>query len=453
MEPTLAERLSNFIAGEHLAAPGDRILLTVSGGSDSMTLADLFSQCSFEYGVAHCNFQLRGEDSLRDEAFVRNYCEQAGIPFYGIRFDTTAYAAQKHLSIQEAARELRYGWFEEVRVREGYAWIATAHHRTDHVETLLLNFCKGSGIHGLHGIPVRNGRIIRPMLFVSKKEVWQYIAERQIAYVEDVSNQSLKYKRNFLRHRVIPLLEEGFPGIESRLAASIARFREVEALYEQAIAGYRKDLITRKENECWIPIAKLKKVQPLATVVYELFRQWDFSPDQCTQIISIMDGPAGKTVRSSTHQLIRDRVWFIIAPVDSPGQTHRVIDIKDPVVTLREGTLRLKRRGPDRYVLRPDPMVAALDASELRSPVILRRWKQGDYFYPLGMHKKKKLSRFFIDEKVPVHRKEQLWVLVSGERIAWIVGMRIDDRFKITPATTSIVECTFSPAESVRSGV
>lgn len=445
MEPTLVERLTDFIKTERLAASGDRILLTVSGGSDSMMMADLFSQTPFRFGIAHCNFQLRGEDSFRDEAFVRSYCERTSVPWHGIRFDTTSYAAERHLSIQQAARELRYHWFEALRVQQGYDRIATAHHLSDHIETLLLNFCKGSGIHGLHGIPVRNGKIIRPMLFVSKKEVWQYVAQRKIAYVEDISNQSVKYKRNFLRHRVIPLLDEAFPGIESRLGASIDRFREAEQLYEQAVAGYRKDLITWKGNEAWIPVAKLKKVRPLATVAYELFSQWDFSREQCTQIISILDSPSGKTITSATHRLIRDRLWLIIASSAAPEQTHRVIDMKDPVITLPEGTLRLKPREVPGYRFSADPLVAALDASELEAPLILRRWQQGDYFYPLGMRKKQKLSRLFINEKVPLHKKEQLWVLVSGQRIAWVLGMRIDDRFKVTSSTRSIMEFTFSP--------
>jgi len=446
MASTVLQQMKDFIARERLAGPEDRILLAVSGGSDSMTLADLFGQAGLQFAVAHCNFQLRGEDSLRDENFVREYCRRAAVPCYVIRFDTAAYAREHRLSIQESARTLRYEWFEHLRCQEGYDLIATAHHRTDHVETLLLNFFKGSGIHGLHGILAKNGRIIRPMLFLSKTEVWQYVEARGIAYVDDVSNDSLKYKRNFLRHRVVPLLEEGFPGVEDRLAASIARYREAGELYDQAVAGYKKQLLTLKGDEAWIPVAALKQVRPLATVTYEVLRPWGFSALQCIQVVSMLEGPVGKTVASSTHRLIRDRAWLIITPLDTPRQTYRVIEAGESSVVVPEGTLTLGEADAAGYCLPSDPSVAAVDARELETPLVLRRWKQGDYFYPLGMRKKKKLSRFFIDEKVPLHRKQQLWVLVSGERVVWIVGMRLDDRFKVTPATRRIVEFAFAAA-------
>ena len=446
MTSNVLQQMREFIALQGLADPGDRILAAVSGGSDSMTLADLFGQAGLPFAVAHCNFQLRGEDSLRDENFVRDYCRQAGVPCFVTRFDTADYAREHRLSIQEAARTLRYEWFEEVRSREGYDLVATAHHRTDHVETLLLNFFKGSGIHGLHGIPAKNGHIIRPLLFLSKSEVWQYVKARGIAYVDDVSNDSLKYKRNFLRHRVVPLLEEGFPGIEDRLAASIARYREAGELYDQAVAGYKKQLVTHKGDEARIPVAALKQVRPLATVTYEVLRPWGFSALQCSQVISMLEGPAGKTVASSTHRLIRDRAWLIVVPLDAPRQSCQMIEAGDTSAVVAEGTLTIREVPAEGYILPTDPMVAAVDARELDTPLMLRRWKQGDYFYPLGMRKKKKLSRFFIDGKVPLHKKQQLWVLVSGERVVWVVGMRLDDRFKVTASTLRIVEFTFSAA-------
>lgn len=445
METPLLERFINFINSEHLAKAGDRILLTVSGGSDSMMLADLFSQTSFAFGIAHCNFQLRGEDSIRDETFVSAYCEKQHIPFYCTRFDTAVYAAEQRVSIQEAARTLRYEWFEQVRTREGYSAIATAHHLNDHIETLLLNFCKGSGIRGLHGIPVKNGRVIRPMRFIPKKEVLEYIAKHHLSYVEDSSNQSDKYTRNFLRHQVIPLLDKAFPGIEQRLEQSIHRFGEAEQLYDQAIAGYQKDLIFRQGAEYRIPILKLKKVQPLVTVVYELFRQWNFTADQSRQIVSMLEGPPGKIITSASHQMIRDRTWLIIAPLGTLDLSQFLITEGVHRLVLPEGTLQFKEIPRHSYNISPDPHVAALDASQISYPLTLRRWEQGDYFYPLGLRKKKKLSRFFIDQKLPLHEKQKVWVLLSGQRIVWIAGMRIDDRFKVTASTTTVLEIKYLP--------
>lgn len=448
MEPTLPERLKTFIAQHRLAGVEDRLLVAVSGGSDSMVLVDLLSRAGFTFAIAHCNFQLRGEDSLRDEAFVTAYCRERDIPLHLIRFDTRTEAREAQLSIQEIARKLRYQWFEQIREQHGYAAIATAHHLNDSVETLLLNFCKGSGIRGLHGIPVRNGKIIRPLLFCPKEAIWQYIRTGGIRYVEDSSNASVKYTRNFLRHRVLPLLEEEFPGIVNRLGQNIVRFGEAEQLYEESIARYRDDLVEMRGKEAWIPIGKLQKVRPLSTIAYEVFRQWGFSADQSSQIILLAAGPAGKSLSSATHRLIRDRAWFIVVPLDTPDVTRRLVNASDRTVELPEGTLHLSTHQSSSYTAGERARTIALDASLLQWPLMLRRWRQGDYFYPLGMRKKKKLSRFFIDQKVPLHEKQKIWVLVSGERIAGIVGMRVDDRFKITAATTTVLALEFRPEKA-----
>lgn len=445
METDVLSRFSSFL--EPLAPRGDRVLLTVSGGQDSMTMADLFLRAGIAVGIAHCNFGLRGADSLRDEAFVRAYAERAGVPCYVRGFDTRAYAEREGLSIQVAARDLRYGWFEEIRRAEGFDWIATAHHLNDHTETLLHHLFKGTGIRGLRGIPVKNGRIIRPLLFLTKEEILRYIAERGIIFVEDDSNQSLKYTRNFLRHRVIPLLEEAYPGLVRRLEGDIRRFEEAGLLYEQAVALHKKALLEPRGPEIWIPIRKLKKVSPLETITYELFREWGFRPEACPQIVSLLDGPPGKTVVSSTHRVIRDRTWLIVTPLEEPDPSILLIPPGTRRVVLEGAVLHLREVPREGYLIPGSPGIAAVDAALIHYPLAWRHWKQGDYFYPLGLGKKKKISRFFIDRKVPLHEKQKAWILLSGEHVVWVAGMRIDHRFRITPATTTVLELALERGE------
>lgn len=441
MEATTA-RFLTFIRDHHLCTRDDRVLVAVSGGSDSMTLVDLFLEAGFRIGVAHCNFTLRDADSDADEAFVRTFCQGKGLPFSTVRFDTRAFAHSRGMSVEEAARVLRYEWFEEIRRTEGYVFVATAHHADDNIETLLFNFFRGTGIHGLHGIPVKQGRIIRPMLFLSKKEVSAYVDRKQIAFVQDATNLSEAFTRNLLRLRVIPLLGEAFPALRKRLLGNIARFSEAEQLYGQAVGFHRKKLVEIRGEEAFIPILKLKKTVPLLTVTYEIFREWGFSFEQCRQITALLESGPGREMRSESHRLIRDRKWLIVSPVQAGEVTGLLLEKGRSPVEVADLTLSLKTLAAPPARLPGDSDIALLDARHIRYPLLLRRWRQGDYFYPLGLGKKKKLSRFFIDRKIPLHEKEKIWVLESDKRILWVVGMRIDDRFKVGPSTAEVLQVT-----------
>lgn len=440
MTDNIITRFLNYIKEKQLTQKGDKLLLAVSGGSDSMVLSDLFYRTGFSFGIAHCNFKLREKDAERDEAFTEKYASEIQVPFHVIRFDTKAYAAERGLSIEEAARELRYNWFEEIRKQYGYTFVATAHHQNDNVETLLLNFFKGTGIRGLHGIPPKNGRVIRPMLFMSKEEVKSYIHAHHITYVEDVTNASTVYTRNYLRHHIIPELEKRFPDLINQMNGNIQRFSEAEELYRQAVEAHRKKLIERNGTELFIPILKLKKSRPLNTVAYEIFKDYNFSYKQSQQILALMDKEPGRMVYSATHQLLRDRKWFILSPVSSGKKTQVMIEENNRSITVENIRLTLTKVGAHGFVITPDASVAALDADKITFPLQLRKWKPGDYFYPLGMRKKKKLSRFFIDLKLSLFEKEKIWVLLSGPRILWVVGLRIDDRFKVTKKTQRILK-------------
>lgn len=408
-----------------------------------MMMCDLFLNNGYDIGIAHCNFQLRGTDSDSDEEFVRQYAKERNVPYYVARFDTRDYAAEQKVSIEEAARALRYPWFEQIREENDFDFIATAHHLNDHIETLLLNFFKGTGIHGLHGIPVKRGRIIRPLLFLAKEEIRQYLQKNNLQFVEDATNLSDKYTRNFIRLQVVPAIKKIFPGIEKQLEQNIHRFSEAGILYEQAIEVHRNKLVETKGGEAFIPVLKLKKTIPLDSVCYELFKTWNFSFEQSQQIIRMLDSESGKSISSATHRLIRDRKWLIISPLEAARPSLILIEKEQQHIETAIFSLKIKTFNAKEHTLSPDITIASLDAAHLIFPLVLRPWRQGDYFYPLGLNKKKKISRFLIDRKIPLHEKEKVWVLESDKKIIWVVGMRIDHRFRITSSTKEICQFTY----------
>ncbi|CAL1518143.1 tRNA lysidine(34) synthetase TilS [Chitinophaga sp. MM2321] len=439
MPQHLLTNFKEYITRQQLFDPSQRILLAVSGGVDSIVMAHLFKQAGFSAGIAHCNFQLREEESVRDEHFVQQQAVALDLPLHTIRFDTHAYTADNHVSIQVAARELRYKWLEQIREKEGYAFIATAHHMQDSVETALMNFCKGTGIAGLHGIMPKQERIIRPLLFTEKDRLIAYAALHEIAYVEDSSNITDKYTRNFFRHRIIPLMQEVFPAAVKNMDGSIARMKEAEILYQQAMAKHRARLLFQKDNTWMVPVLKLQKSVPLQTIAWELFREFGCSTAQAQQVLALLDSESGRYVETSTHRIIRNRNWLLVTPLSIPDAPLLVIEAPQQHVAFAGGQLHLRRQERGSTAIPVAATTAWLDAAKVTFPLILRKWKQGDYFYPLGMPKKKKLSRFLIDQKLSLPQKENVWVLESAKRIVWVVGRRVDDRFKITPGTKDML--------------
>jgi tRNA(Ile)-lysidine synthase len=429
-----------YIAQEHLFDKGNRILLAVSGGIDSVAMCHLFSEAGFKFGIAHCNFALRGEESVRDENFVRQLAEQLNVPFYTTLFDTAGYAEKQHVSIQVAARELRYDWLESMRITHGYDLIATAHHMQDNVETVLMNLAKGTGIAGLHGILPKQGKLVRPLLFARKEDFPTY------PFVEDSSNATVKYTRNFFRHRVIPVMAEAYPGVVPHISASIERFREAEVLYTQAVELHKKKLL-RKDGAAWkIAVLQLQKTAPLQTVAWEIFKDFGCSPGQLQAALDLLDSGPGKVLETATHRILRDRKWLLITALNEPDATVVSINEDRAVINVSGGQLKIKSRIADTSFRIPvEPNIACLNRSELQFPLILRKWRQGDYFYPLGMRKKKKLSRFFIDQKLSLVQKEKVWVIESAKRIVWVVGMRIDDRFRVTTDAKDLLQLEWTP--------
>lgn len=445
----------------HLSINNCHLLVAVSGGIDSIVLIDLLHKSNLPFSIAHCNFQLRGEESRRDETFVKELAKQYYKEIFIKRFDTQNYASQNKLSIQEAARKLRYDWFAEIISGRQFAisqqssttnnqlstinYIATAHHANDNIETLLINFFRGTGISGLHGILPTQNNIIRPLLFAKRDAIELYAKDNNLQWVEDSSNASDKYTRNFFRHHLLPLAKEVFANAEDNLLQNIQRFSEAELLYNQAIDAHKKKLLEIKGNEVLIPVLKLQKTEPLATIIWEIIKEFHFTSLQVNDVKNLLAAENGKYVASSSHRIIRNRAWLIVAPLQTQEANHILIEKTDNKIRYENGSLSIKNLLSSSYKIQSSPAIAALDAKQIQYPLLLRKWKPGDYFYPLGMKKKKKLSKFFTDSKLSKTDKEKVWVLETDKKIIWVIGYRIDDRFKITDNTKEVLLIEATP--------
>ncbi|MEO5782855.1 MAG: tRNA lysidine(34) synthetase TilS [Ginsengibacter sp.] len=449
----LLQKFIEFIKKENLFQPKDKLLLAVSGGVDSVVLCDLCKQAGFDFVIAHCNFQLRGEESDRDEKFVRELAKKYNVEIFVKKFDTAKYVEEKKVSIQVAARELRYSWFDFLIGNQQNAidnnnkianWISTAHHANDNIETLLMIFFKGSGIAGLRGILSKHEKIIRPLLFAKKEELVEFAKENNLKYVEDSSNASDKYTRNYFRNQLIPSIQKVFPQVEENLLHNIQRFNDIEKIYSKAIVAHKNKLLEKKGEEIHIPVLKLFKSEPLTTIVFEIIKDFGFTPNQTEEVIKLLKSDTGKYVQSNSYRIIKNRNWLIITPVNTVIAENILIEEKDKDVKFSQGKVAIKQISASGYKLSSIESIAQLDADEIKFPLLLRKWKQGDYFYPLGMTKKKKLSKFFIDQKLSLIQKENIWVLEMDKKIIWIIGMRIDNRFKISPKTKNILLISWS---------
>jgi tRNA(Ile)-lysidine synthase len=457
---SLLKNFKEYIKQQNLFHPKDKLLLAVSGGLDSVVLCELCKQAGYDFTIAHCNFQLRGEESERDENFVKDLGKKYGVEVLVKKFDTQKYADENKLSIQVAARELRYTWFNQLLAKikndfnpeasnspfrgPGGVVLLTAHHANDNIETLLMNFFKGTGINGLHGILPKQGHIIRPLLFAKKEELSEFAKADNLNFVEDSSNASDKYTRNYFRNQLIPDLQKVFPQVENNLLNNVERFREIELLYQESVNFTKKKLLEQKGNEIHIPVLKLQRVPTLHTIVYEIIKGYGFTAHQADEVAGLLKSESGKYVSSATHRILKNRNWLIISPNENAGAETIFIEEKDRQVEFQQGKLSFEMLPATNHKPPTTNHFAQLNAAEIKFPLLLRKWKQGDYFYPLGMAKKKKLSRFFIDQKLSLIQKEKTWVIEMDKKIIWVVGLRIDDRFKITGNTKNILQISLN---------
>lgn len=437
---TEPNRLSAFIKQHDLFLPEERILLAVSGGRDSVLMAHLFSNEGFNFGIAHCNFNMRGEESNQDEQFTASLANELNVPFYTTGFDTKAYSLEHRISIQMAARDLRYRWLEEVRSKEGFNYIGVAHHQNDVIETMLLNLTRGTGIAGMHGILPKTWKLIRPLLAFTRDEIDKLVANSGIAYRDDSSNESTKYARNKIRLEVIPVLKDINPSLEQTFEANRKRFSELEILLTLQAEKLRRGLFTKiNEEEFEIDLPGLKELHPRDTLLYELFKPYGFTDAVLHDFSRVWDKNSGKTFSSSTYDLNLDRKKVML--IKKKNNFDCVMLIKEDRISLNwnDKQFRSDIMLSNELQFRKDAEVAQLDIDLLTFPLLLRKWKPGDHFYPLGLKGKQKLSDLFIQQKIPLHRKNNIGVLENGNGdILWVCGLRIDDRYKITSGTKKV---------------
>jgi len=434
------DSFKSFIEEQSLFHESAQVLLAVSGGLDSMAMAELFSISGYKFAIAHCNFRLRGEDADADEALVKETAARYGVEFFCRSFDTAKIAEESGDSIQMTARHLRYGYFEEIAVENGFDHIATAHQLDDQIETFFINLARGCGIAGLHGIPIKNGKVVRPMMFAYRNDIELFVSDNEVLYLEDKSNRSRKYIRNRIRHEMMPMFLEINPAFREEMSANIDRLSETEKIYRQFISITRNGMLEKHEDLIAIDIDKLKVLDPLQTFLYELISEYGFKKDDVANIIAALEATPGKRFLSKTHQLLIDRKKILISGLPSNDQEYLITletkAVKDPL------KMTFNEHAADGYSIPHDKQIASLDLDKLSFPLKLRKWRTGDSFIPLGMKNHKKLSDFFIDEKFSIIKKEKTWILCSGEDIVWIVWERISDVYKVTEDTQSVYKIT-----------
>ena len=429
-------KVERFIQRHGLLTGKRLVLVGLSGGADSVALLGVLVRLGYPCRALHCNFHLRGDESDRDEVFARQFADSLGVPFLKVDFDTRGYAAIHQESIEMAARSLRYRWFEEQRQAFNAEAIAVAHHRDDSVETLLMNLLRGSGIRGLGGIRPRNGQVVRPLLAVSRAEIEEWLQTQGWDYVTDSSNLSDAYTRNFIRLRVLPLLEQLNPAARETIARSAAHLSAAEQLYAYTVEEARKAVFITADS---LSIEALMRYPSPETLLYEWLRPLGFSRIVVGELFESLTGLSGKQFYSATHQVLKDRDRLYIAPLQEPSAWQ---PIEIPVATgeLTQPlhlSFQLMERTSD-FQLERASDTAYFDAEKLPGRLTLRLPQKGDWFVPFGMRGRKKLSDFFADQKMNRWEKLRQPLLCAGESIVWVVGRRTDDRFRVGEETKMI---------------
>ncbi len=435
----LSQRFDFFLLEELCIHSPKHILLAISGGVDSMVMLDLLKKSHHKIAVAHCNFGLRKNDSDDDFHFVKDYCEVNNITFFENHFSTKKFAEENKLGIQEAARKLRYEWFDELMIKHHFDFVATAHHLNDVLETLLFNIARGTGIAGLHGIPVKNKNIIRPLLFATKNDIENYADTHQIHFRNDVSNTSNKYSRNKIRNKIVPVLKEINPLLEEHVHSLTQQIGFIENIYRNHINDEWKKC-TKTENDITeISISSLLKLTSLQFYLFEFLSPFGFNNSQALSIIKSLPEQSGKQFLSNTHQLIIDRKNLLITKHINHNSDTFFIDQFTHTLSLKNCTLTIEKIENDSQI-QFSKNIFYLDADKFLFPLTIRNWEMGDKFFPLGMTSKKKISDFFIDEKISVIEKKKAWVVLSNNEIICLLPHRIDNRFKISSETKNILK-------------
>jgi len=439
---SLVKQFSDSVVSNKLWKQQDSLLLACSGGLDSVVLASLLKNSGFSFEILHCNFNLRGDESNRDEQFVRSLAAEMNVTIQVKTFETKEQMVIMGKGVQETARTLRYRWFEEVvkekKLFASEVWVLLAHHKDDQAETIAMNFFRGTGISGLIGMKPKLNHLVRPLLSFSRKELAEYAAALSIKWVEDSSNADDHYTRNLFRLDVLPMIRKVFPEVDANLVGNGKRFSEIYFIYQLHLEKTIQKLLLKNDVGWKIPVRKLMNMVPLDTIMFEVFSKFGFNVDHCMEIKKLFLASTGKSMQSASHIVLKNREWLLITPISEVKNKLVVIAEDSSEIAFGNQTMTMKSVVVEN-LNHAENHVAFINKRELTFPLILRPWKEGDYFYPLGMKKKKKVSRFMMDIKLSKFEKDLQWVLESGKKIVWVVGRRIDDRFKITAKSDDVL--------------
>jgi len=420
-----------------------KLLIATSGGLDSVVLTHLLSKLGYSIGLAHVNFQLREDDSNKDEAFVKTLGKQLSIPVFTFLSDTNSYIKQHKMSVQMAAREIRYKWFKKLLIEKEYDYVLTAHHLDDSIETFFINLSRSAGLEGLTGIPDKNNKIIRPLLPFSRNEIYTYAQQNEISWREDISNATTHYLRNKIRHKLLPTLKEINPDFDKVFATTQSHLKESQALVQDYISQIKFNICEERNNLMYMSLQKLKTIPNQKAVLYELLKSYNFT--EWNDIFMLIDAQTGKQVFSKSHYLLKDRGFLVLGVIEkeiSTGQKVLEIDDEFEIRNLRFKITKIVRNKSLDFKS-SDSNEVYFDLLKMKFPLFVRKWRKGDYFYPLGMKGKMKLSNFYINQKISILEKEKIWLLCDvHDQIIWVIGKRLDNRFRITDTTTEILKIT-----------
>ncbi|WP_457619060.1 tRNA lysidine(34) synthetase TilS [Lutibacter sp.] len=428
---------------------GKNLLIAISSGIDSAVLTHLFYQLNFSISLAHCNFMLRGKESKKDEQFVKELGEELKIPTFTIQFETKKYALENSISTQMAARDLRYNWFQKITEENNLDFILTAHQKDDVIETFIINLTRGTGLDGLTGIPEVNGNIIRPLLPFDRNDILIYATKNKLHWREDQSNSSLKYVRNKIRHKIVPVLKELNPSLLDSFQNTLENLKGSQQIVKDCVQNVSKTVVSSTNKELHFSIPLLKKLSNPKIYLYELLKNYGFT--EWDDICDLVDAQSGKFVFSKTHRLLKDRNVLILTNLSNIEESG-VFEIKENITKIKY-PIKLKFDKIDipfdsknrqnnvfNELIFDDNNTISIDYDKIKFPLTLRRWHKGDYFYPIGLQGKKKISKFFKDEKLSLIDKENTWLLCSDNNVVWIIGKRLDDRFKVSKSTSTILK-------------
>ena len=439
----ILRKVVQFIHDQNLIPIGNRLIVGVSGGRDSMMLLHILHQIGYQCIVAHCNFQLRENESNEDERFVFGITQQMNLPFYHVSFETKEYAQKEAISIEMAARDLRYKWFETLRQTLHADAIAIGHHADDVIETFFINLIRGTGLRGLTGISAHNGFIIRPLLCLNRKEIDQYIEANQLTYRTDSTNNDQTIQRNKIRHQVIPLLVEMNPSFHETMQKNIAQLSDAYSIVHHEIKQNISKLMQSDNEKVTISLASLMQEKNPRFTLFELLHPFQFNPTTIESIYKSLTGISGKQFFSPTHRLIKDRNQMLLFPINKDHDPSSYFINQSTSVLQISNLLTLEISQPlssTNITIEKQKEIIFVDTNKLCFPLEVRHPRTGDFFYPFGNKGKKKLSDFFIDQKWDLHQKEKCWLLLSGDSIIWIIGARLDNRFKVDEQTKTITK-------------